>query len=247
MKGLRLRVLLYLPSQPEYPRKAVRDGLLAAGHELVNTPDEAEALVTWSPWAGTSRQVLRGQFEYQGKPVGVIENGWLSPIRDEPYYQVALGGWNGTGRFPAGDGSRWASWSIDLAPWVERPVRRALVIGQRGHPHDDRTCLPGWHKTVDVDCPLAMRRDPGAPWPLADDFRAASHVHVWTSNAASHAIIAGLPVVQHGPALMVGALASRPGEELVRPDRLPVLEGLAWAQWSAREIAAGEPFARLLP
>ncbi|WP_431490986.1 hypothetical protein [Paraburkholderia fungorum] len=212
----------------------------------LTSPDKADAVCMWSPWRGSSRDAWREHFERSGRPVIVAENGFLSPIHDEPYYQVALSGWNGTGSFPAGDGSRWASWGIDLAPWVERPVRRALVIGQRGHPSDDRTCLPGWHKTVDVDCPLAMRRDPGAPWPLGDDFRAASHVHVWTSNAASHAVIAGLPVVQHGPNLMVGALASRPSEDIVRPERLPVLEVLAWTQWSASEIASGLPFQRLL-
>lgn len=246
MKDSRLKVLIHLPCRPEYPHGAIRGGLLKAGHQLVDMPDKADALITWSPWIGTTRRALQRQFEGSGRPVVVAENGWINPIRDEPYYQVALGGWNGTGHFPIGDGSRWSSWGVDLAPWVERPVRRALVIGQRGHPSDDRTCIPGWHKSVNVDCPHAMRRDPGASWPLAEDFKAASHVHVWTSSAASHAIIAGLPVVQHGPNLMIDALASRPGEDIVRPERLPVLERLAWAQWSGEELATGEPFARLL-
>lgn len=241
-----MRAFLAVPQADPYPWRAICDGLAALGIEPTRDapPERADILVTWSPWKGSSRYNFAKAFAAEGKPVIVIENGWLSPI-DQPYFQIALDGWNGTGRFLAGDGSRWALWGLTPAEWVERP-QRALVVGQRGLLQDDRTCTPKWHRTVDVGCPHAIRRCRDAPWPLAKDLAIASHVHVWTSNAASHAIMAGLPVVQHGPNLMVSELASRPGEPLRRPDRIPVLERLAWGQWGVDEIAGGEPFRRLL-
>lgn len=243
-----MRAFLAIPQADPYPWRAVSEGLAACGVEAARDVPPTQGfdlLVTWSPWEGSHRADLARAFTAQGKPVWVMENGFLSPINGEPYYQLALNGWNGTGQFPAGDGSRWASWGLALAPWAERP-RRALVAGQRGLPGDARTCAPGWERTVDVDCPQALRRPRDTPWPLADDLAVVDRCHVWTSNAATDAIMAGVPVIQHGPNLMVSELASRPGEPLRRPDRLPVLERLAWSQWNRAELASGEPFRRLL-
>ena len=47
---------------------------------------------------------------HEGKPVIVMENGWLSPVSQVPYWQLARDGWNGTGTFPAGGPDRWRSW-----------------------------------------------------------------------------------------------------------------------------------------
>lgn len=237
-------IAILIPNTEPYPFAAIKSGWNALGVE-VTTPDNAEALCTWSPWRGSYRHAWVSKFQTTDRPIVVAEMGWLSPVHGRPYYQVALNGWNGTGSFPAGDGSRWASWGLELAPWVERP-ERALVVGQRGHPDDDRTSKPGWHCIVGVGDPDAIRRDRDCHRPLADDLAQVDRCHVWTSNAASHAIMAGVPVVQHGPNLMVSELASRPGEPLRRPDRVPVLEGIAWGQWDAAELAGGEPFARLL-
>lgn len=214
---------------------------------------EADVLVTWSPWHGSRRQALEGAYRSAGKPVIVMENGWLAPppppsaMEHRPtHFQIACDGWNGTGTFPAGDGSRWARWNVPLQPWRTRDDGYALVIGQRGHPTDDRTAVPGWHERLGPLSRPIVRRARDAARSLAADLTGASEVHVWTSNAASHAVVAGIPVVHHGPNLMVSALASRPGAPLFRGDRLPELERLAWAQWNAAEIATGEPFARLL-
>lgn len=242
-----MRAFVAVPQSDPYPWREINAGLEACRFavESLSSPDACDVLATWSPWKGSIRHRLANHFGEANKKVIVIENGFLSPINGQPYYQVALDGWNGTGTFPAGDGSRWASWGLEPTPWVERP-ERALVVGQRGHPDDDRTSKPGWHCIVGVNDPLAIRRDRDCRRPLSDDLDQVDRCHVWTSNAASNAIMAGVPVVQHGPNLMVSELASRPGEPLRRPDRLPVLERLAWGQWNLDELASGEPFARLL-
>lgn len=234
------------PVDENYPWRAAKAGLERLGFTVHMGIDLlADALVTWSPWHGSRRQALESSYRAAGKPVIVMENGWGSPIAGVPYFQAALDGWNGTGRFPAGGPERRASWPAPLLPWQNNPAGYVLVIGQRGHPCDNRTSPVGWHQTLHFDGPI-IRRPRDATRPLAADLSGAREVHVWTSNAASHAIWAGIPVVQHGPNLMVSALASRPGQPLFRGERTAELDRLAWAQWTSAEISTGEPFARLL-
>lgn len=235
------------PVDENYPWRAARDGLKRLGFEVrVGAHLGADALVTWSPWKGSQREALHFRYASESKPVIVMENGWLSPIRDVPYFQVAIGGWNGTGTFPTGDIERRRSWGAPAGPWRDNPDGHVLVIGQRGHPNDPRTAVPGWHQTLGPFDRPVIRRPRDATRSLAADLSGAREAHVWTSNAASHAVMAGIPVVQHGPNLMVSALASRPGQPLFRGDRTAELDRLAWSQWNITEIATGEPFARLL-
>lgn len=234
------------PVDENYPWKAARAGLQRLGLEVrVGVHLGADGLVTWSPWNGSQRQVLQSRYTADGKPVIIMENGWLSPVSQVPYWQVARDGWNGTGTFPASGADRWRRWGLAELPWVTRDGY-ALICGQRGHPRDPRTSVPGWHEHLQVGQLPVVRRARDATRPLLADMKGASEVHVWTSNAASVAILLGIPVVQHGPNLMVSAMASRPGKPLYRGDRGLELERLAWAQWSGAELVTGEPFARLL-
>lgn len=234
------------PVDDLYSWRAVREGLTRLGFEVqLGSHLEADALVTWSPWLGSRRHALQRHYDSRAKPVIVMENGWLSPVSQVPYWQVARDGWNGTGTFPAGGPERWRGWGLAELPWVHRGGY-ALVCGQRGHPIDPRTTVPGWHERLQAGQLPVVRRGRDATRPLLADLKGASEVHVWTSNAASVAVMCGVPVIQHGPNLMVSAMASRPGDPLYRGDRCAELERLAWAQWDSVEIATGEPFARLL-
>lgn len=206
---------------------------------------DADALVTWSPWKQSYRQTVEAQFVADGRPVIVVENGWLSPVNAIPHYQIALGGWNGTGAFEPGPARRWRSWGISPLRWKSDGLY-ALIIGQRGHPCDDRTAAKGWHERVEIDYPLVIRRGRADQTPLKHHLAKAAEVHVWTSSAATWALLYGVPVVQHGPCLMTSDLCSRPGDVRVFPERTPVFERLAWAQWAADEIETGVPMARLL-
>ena len=240
------RAYALVPPLDEYPHAEIRAGLEHAGFALHDGLD-ADVLVTWTPWLGSFRASIADAFAASGRKVVVIENGWLNPIAGQPMFQIAMDGWNGGGRFaPSDDASRWDAWNVPLAPWTKRAGGYDLVVGQRGHPTDRRTAPPMWHETVDIGSPSVLRRGRNVVRPILQDILGADTVHVWSSNAASWAVCLGVPVVQHGPQLMVGDLASRPGEPLVTPERLPVLRRLAWAQWADTELAAGAPVIRLM-
>lgn len=250
-----MKAFVAIPPVAElYPWGAVCAGLRALGHDILpaTQPLDGDFLITWSPWRRSRREAIMLHYQRDRRPVIVMENGWLSPIHGKAYFQMALDGWNGAGIFPAGYSERFHSWDVPLKPWQQgndKSAWVALVAGQRGHPFDDRSSPIDWHKTVALaDWPenRIVRRDRDSPVPLAKQLAVTAEAHVWTSNLASHAIIAGVPVVQHGPNLMVSNLASRPGQMLRCPDRAPELERLAWAQWSTEEIMGGYPLAMLL-
>lgn len=236
-----------MPPLEDYPHRSLVAGLSRLGYscEFGKGSMAADLLVVWSPWNGSHRQLLQRHFVTNGRPVIVMENGWLSPIRGVPYYQVALDGWNGTGRFVTGDAARWESFDLAESPWTDREGH-VLVIGQRGHPWDNRTAPLDWHAQLPVDAKNVLRRPRATSRPLAADLAGACVCHVWSSNAASHAVMAGVPVIRHGPNLMVAALASQPAEPLFRGERQAELSRLAHAQWNPSELETGEPFARLL-
>ena len=241
-----MKVRLAIPNAAPYPHSAVLAGLRRFGVE-VTTGDQHDWLLTWSPWLGSHRDALVRQAHRNNAAVVVLENGWLSPIGGVPYYQIALGGWNGQGRFFPGDGSRWRSWGLPIWPW-RGAGNKALVVGQRGHPSDRRTAPPRWHETVDIPEPWEVtRRGRDAREDFFVQLALTDRVVVWSSNAASWAIVHGVPVHYLGPTLMVAECAAfgLGLDHPVTPERQPALERLAWAQWTAAEIESGEPFARL--
>lgn len=240
-----MRACLAVPAALEYPHAALVAGLKRCGYEIT-LDQRADVLVTWSPWRRSKREALASIFAKSDRPVIVAENGWLSPIDETRYFQLARNGWNGEGSFPIGPPGRWRRWGIEPAPW-RWSGDHVLVIGQRGLPDDPRTMPTGWFMRVPIVTRLpVIRRAPSCGAPLSLQLADAAECHVWSSNAAAWAVLAGVPVVQHGPVLMVSELASPPGVPLRRPYRGHVLERLAWAQWSETELATGEPFARLL-
>jgi hypothetical protein len=84
---------------------------------------------------------------------------------------------------------------------------------------------------------------------LAEDLKGAWACVIWASAAGLHALAKGIPVIRTAPH-WIGAGAA--GNDLAQiesppmPDRLPVFERMAAAQWSLSEIESGEPFRRLL-
>jgi hypothetical protein len=209
----------------------------------------SDVLITWSPFRATPRAETFAAAKAGGARVIVLENGWLSPIGGARYYQVALDGWNGTGRFPVGDAERWKAWSVDVGPWRTQG-RHILVVGNN-RPNttgDPRRTPIGWAESVEFDSAKpVVRRLTRKDAPLDAHLRDAWCTVVWTSTAAVRSVIAGVPVFYQGPNLICAALARTGGdvEYPSYPDREPVLERLAWGQWTPDEIATGEPFARL--
>lgn len=246
-----LSAAIALPTRAGYPHEAVVAGLRRCG--VADAPErEADLLVTWTPWRDSPRGLMAETFAKAGRPIIVMENGWLSPIRGEAFYQLALDGWNGQGRFWFDGPERWRGWRVEVLPW-RRAGSHVLVLGQHGHPSDRRNSPRGWARDLPIPTPRPIvRRRKGDPTPLAEHLAGAHVAVTWSSNAASHAIVAGVPVLYAGPYLMVAALAGRylPDPAVIEtppmPEREPELERLAWAQWTADELATGEPFRRLL-
>lgn len=125
-------------------------------------------------------------------------------------------------------------------------------IGEQGvaMPHEWRLDIERRLKAV-TKRPIVIRGHPGIDGaaPTEPDFRNVHAVVTWASGAAIKAIAAGVPVF-HEFDRWIGAPAARFGidkiEEPYLGDRLPMFRRLAWAQWTAAEIAKGEPFECLL-
>jgi hypothetical protein len=211
-------------------------------------PDDVAIL--WAPFIGTFRNAIWHAVRAAGGRVIIVENGWLSPIGRQKYYQIALDGWNGTGRFAAGDAGRWASWNIDLKDW-RRDGETILVIEQRskGINGDPRAMPPGWAQSVEPRTTRRIvRRTRATEEPLDRQLDQAFATLTWTSTVAIKGLIRGVPAFLCGPQLNCSELM-KPGLDVDRPvypDRLPVFERYAWQQWSEDEVRSGEPFARLL-
>lgn len=242
-----LSACLAVPRRPAYPYDAIVAGLDALG--IRQRPDDtADVLVTWSPWAGTPRKTMAESFNRQGKPVVVMENGWLPRIGGESYYQAALGGWNGTGDYRPGGPERWPSWQVPMRPWQDGD--HVVVVGQHGSKLDRMSSTPDWHQAVSIEWPApVIRRDKHEDRPLEHDLEGAHACVVWTSTKACIALLMGVPVIRLGPTLICAEACGTRLSQLAtppKPNRLSMFEQIAWAQWSEQEIAAGTPFERLL-
>lgn len=242
---------------PQNPRaKPWRECIAGCGRigptstELPDRFQPDDTLIVWSPFRGSKRWQAYKAAKAAGSRVVVMERGWLSPLQDAAYFQVALDGWNGAGRFQPGGAERWRSWGVPLRDW-RREGEHVLVIGDNrpNDSRDPRRTPIGWAESVRFDSPrpVARRLTRNRRVPLQVQFENAWCTVVWTSTVAVKSILAGIPVFYCGPNL-VGAELAKPGidiEHPLMPEREPVLERIAWSQWSTAELASGEPFARL--
>lgn len=252
VSGVSLRFFVYLPQGDKKPWRESIDACRRLGPTLTELPQRFEAgdvLVTWSPFRLSHRWAAYRDVKAAGGRAIILENGWLSPLAGVRQFQVALDGWNGTGRFPHGGPERWAAWNVPLTEW-RRGGRHVLVVGQKRQTIADPRRMPnGWAQSLRLatDRPV-FRRMPNAARPLADDLRDAHCTVSWTSTTAIKGLIAGIPAFHCGPNSLCPEL-SKAGLDVdnpIYPERRPAFERMAWCQWSAAEIAAGEPFARLL-
>lgn len=236
------------------PIEQITAGARRLGPVTTELPDRFgpdDVVIMWSPFRASWRAPIFAAAKAAGSRVVVMERGWLSPIAGVPYFQVALDGWNGDGRFPEGGGERWRSWAVPLRDW-RRDGDAVLVIGnnRRHDTRDPRRTPMGWAESVTFDSPrpVLRRLTRNKRVTLDSQLSTAWCTVVWTSTVAIKSILAGVPAFYSGPTIIGAELACRgiDVEHPAMPDREPVLERLAWGQWSADEIAAGEPFARLL-
>ena len=239
---------------------AIEAGLEAAGWRIKRgyapprSPDDV--LVTWTVHRGAKEMAARA-FEAAGGRVVVCEEAYFREIRGERHFAIALHDHNGAGRWRCGGPERWESFAIDLKPWRSRG-EHIVVREQRGIGSTRMASPPLWHDHVIARLremtrrPIVLRRHPKtAPDqpPLTEALMAAHAVVTWASSIAAQALVLGIPVFYEAPRIICAGACSRGLETIEtpsRPDRLPALERLAWAQWSVREIVRGDPFRFLL-
>ena len=231
-------------------------GLKSAGLELVGAAERADVLVTWNLHRpDVQRQAAA--CEARGGAVVVCEEAYTRRLVPEKHMAVALHGHNGSGSWYPGGPERWRRLGLEIAPW-RRDGEAILVCASRGMGSPLMREPRGW---ADKVCrrlqamtrrPLRLRRHPGkqaANHPLVRDLAGVWAVVVWASNCATEALLAGVPVFYAAPHIITAGAAEHGLDGIERPaypDRLPVFERLAWAQWSLEEVAAGEPFRHLL-
>jgi hypothetical protein len=269
-----LKAYCLLREKPCYRREAFVAGLKAAGMEPVLAKpsrfSRGEVLLIWNRYGEWHAAAL--QAERDGATVLVAENGYLGAGGTSPkfdvlkgpqpghYYALAKGGHNGQGVWPTGGPGRWARLGIDLKPW-RSGGDYVLVLANRSFGIPGRLMPETWPAEIGARLkdmqrlPVRQRGHPGndAPSvPLAQDLAAAAAAVVWHSSAGLHALVAGVPVYCDAPhwigksaALPVEALGAK-AKPVSMPERLPMFERLAWAQWTLDEIASGEPFRLLL-
>lgn len=243
-----MRAWLALRDGVHYRREAFTAGLEAAGYAvnlgLPRRPSKGDVLVLWNRYGQFAR--MADAFEFEGLPVLVAENGYLgNELAGERWYAISRGQHNGVGQWKVGGPERWDGLGIALSPW-RKPGGDTVVLPQRGIGPPGVAMPLNWPERISTRLKaegvrFRVRQHPGqgSAKPLADDLAGASQVVTWGSGAALKALTMGIPVRSELPG-WIGA------QDNTDAGRLAMFRRLAWAQWTLAEIAAGEPFRRLL-
>lgn len=261
-----MKAYLLIRGRPEPRFSAMHAGLLTLGYDVELEWSSApivgsDVLVIWNRYDGWAEAA--DKFEAAGARVIVCENGYIGPT-----VAMSLGHHNGRGRHRVGGVERFTALGVAFRPWRAQG-RHILVCGQRGIGYGGIDHAESWAADVIrrlsglTPRPILFRPHPAGQrrprfsnaetvdcrQPLADQLRDCWAVVVWTSNSATSALIAGIPVFYEGPSIIT-ALAAAKGVELIdtppMPEREPAFVNLAWGQWSLEEIGAGTAFQHLL-
>jgi len=238
----------------------IEAGLATAGWRIKKgfgsprSPDDV--LVTWTVHRGAKELAARA-FEAAGGRAVVCEEAYLREVLGERHFAIALHDHNGGGRWRCGGPERWESFGIEVRPWQSHG-EHILVREQRGIGSARMASPPFWHDQAIARLrsitkrPIKLRRHPKtAPDqpPLAEALKGVHAVVTWASSIAAQALVLGVPVFYEAPRIVCANACNRGLEKIetpAKPDRLPALERLCWAQWSVSEIARGDPFRVLL-
>jgi hypothetical protein len=244
-----------------YRHDAFMRGLVAAGYRVETKPLKViqpdDVLVIWN--RGAQFQYEAKRHEAAGSRIIVAENGYTDAVDQDghQWFSLALDHHNGRGRWIVGDTPRFPLMKQVVRPWRE-DGSFILVLPQRGIGAPGVAMPPNWPRLIEkrlkavTGRPIRIRPHPGlksmAP-SLAPALDGCHAVVTWASGAAIKAIMLGVPAF-HELSGWIGAPAARHGiNDLENPflgDRGPMLERLAWSQWTIAEIGSGAAFKHLL-
>lgn len=263
------RAFCLIRDLPHYRRESFVAGLSAAGFDVSFAGHTSfrpgDVLLIWNRYGHYDQ--LATAAERAGAVVLVSENGFVG--RDQhgrQYYQLAVGGHNGSGWWRVGESDRLATLGIEPArTWQDTTPNATIIVrGQRGIGRPGVGSPPDWHNRMVARLrQFTQRRVVVVPHPgngAVDNkdherYLAGAHALViWSSSVGVKALVAGVPVISDAR-YWVCKDASARMDQLESPDlrgieqsnrRERALHRMAWAQWSLDEIASGHPIRFLL-
>lgn len=249
-----MQFLSLIRREPYYRRDAFDAGLRAHGLIPSSSPAPApgNVLVVWNRKPPVEDN-LAAQYERAGGKVIVVENAYAQRV-DKSMYAISLGQHHMGG--PTGPDDRFAALGFEVKPWRSTPGGHVLICGQRSIGSPAMASPPQWAERMaervrKLGLKPRIRQHPGnfkATVPLEKDLEGAYACAIWSSGAGVRALIEGIPVVYSAPHWICKTAASAGLNNMGFGDtsRRMALHTMAWGQWTVAEIAAGEPFKRLL-
>lgn len=260
------RAFIFIRDLPHYRCGAFCEGAKRAGYEVRRNGSDfrpGDVLLIWNRYG--MYHDLATQAERAGAVVLVSENGFAGRDADgNQFYQLAVGGHNGSGWWHVGEEDRLAQQGLTIAPWQPTsPDAHVVVRGQRGIGRPGVGSPPDWHNQVAHRLrQFTKRRVVVVPHPgngAVDDTKHEQYLQgahalvVWSSSVGVKALLMGVPVIAESKYWVCKLAAHRvedvewstPRDEHSNGLRRLALHRMAWAQWSLAEISSGEPM-RLL-
>lgn len=223
--------------------------------------DEIEPFDLVVVYGARSGARVRTAYTAAGIPAVTCDWGYMARVNtreehERGHFQVGLGGLNSVPTFDCPP-DRFKALGIDIAARGGDPNGYVLLVGQV--PGDaahgmDIDSHKRWLRKVAAKYPHVRYRPhpqepvdvPGlqrAEGDLAQAISGARLVVTWNSNTGHDALLAGVPVVAHGPA----AYAELAGEALPPLDaRRAYFNRAAYGQWTLAEMRSGQAAAFIL-
>ena len=261
-----------LNSKPVF--EAFANGVAHPGHEVVYNDINADVAVIWSVlWHGrmSANKNVWDTFIKQNKKVIVLEVGAL--FRGTTW-KVGINGINKDATFPKGNNNsdRATQFGLELKPWNTDGSK--IVICTQHDKSEQWTNMPTinqWvgnmvndiraytdkeiiirpHPRCKINIPgvrtIIPKQIPGTYDDFDLEFDDVYAVVNWSSNPATQAVMAGIPVYT-GPSSLAWDVSIKDLQNINDPklhDRTQWLNNLAYTEWSVPEISQGIPIKHL--
>ena len=227
-----------------------------------------DVLILWN--RHLEQDAIAKKFEAVGAKVLILENAYIKQTGQ--WISVGIGYHNNIKHsIPCMDeGQRFESFGIEIKPWRTAGKHilyasqshifnaRGLGLGEYASPagfdlgvlkeirkHTNRTIHCRLHPKCKMlpELPTGIYSSHGKFKTMEEDLAEAWATVVWTSNAATESLLAGVPVFVSGPSVFASGACNISLESLedpVLPDnRLEIFRRMAWSQYNRAECQSG--------